>query len=178
MIGFADGGVVTGRPWDKENVWYYVCLMGIIQYKLVFCFGITLVSKRKCLRAKTMAGDLCDSSRITFLTYESWVWMGVGWSGLMKGLGSSWCLADLSIWNSCLPWALSVGGREPSQRWGDKVAATCCIDQGLQGPQRLVGQIVPLFPYLAWLTSSQESLSGEWSWGKGNASRRGLRESQ
>lgn len=120
-----------------------------------------------------MAGDLCDSSRITFLPYESWAWMRVGWSGRMKGLGSSWYLADLSIWNSCLPWALSVGGWQPSQRGGDKVAATCCIDQGLQGHHRLVGQIVPLFPYLAWLTGSQESLSGEWSWGKRSASGRG-----
>lgn len=41
--------------------------MGTIQQKNVLCFVITLVSKWNCLRAKSVAGDLRGSSRITFL---------------------------------------------------------------------------------------------------------------
>lgn len=41
--------------------------------------------------------------------------------------------------------------RMPSQRQGDKIAATCCIDQSVQGPQSLAGQTILLFSYLAWL---------------------------
>lgn len=47
--------------------------MGIIQSKCVLCIGITLMSKWKCLRAKRIVGDLDDSSRIPFLTYEIWL---------------------------------------------------------------------------------------------------------
>ena len=34
--------------------------------------------------------DLCEPSRIPFLTYESWLCMGVGRGGPVEGLGSLW----------------------------------------------------------------------------------------
>lgn len=134
---------VPGRPRDKESVWYYVCLMGIIQSKCVLCIGITLMSKWKCLRAKRIVGDLDDPSRIPFLICEIWLWMGVGRSALVEGLGSPWC-ALLLIWASRTlilhgPWVLEDGW--PSQRWVTRLqpraawTRACRDPGGCQGKQ-------------------------------------------
>ena len=73
------------------------------------------------------------------------------WAGGGSGLSLVCPSADLSIWNSCLPWALSAGGWVALSKMSDKIAATCCMDQSLQRPQRMAGQTGPLFSYLAWL---------------------------
>lgn len=75
----------------------------------------------------------------------------VAWADGGSGLSLVCPSADPSICSFCLPWALSAGGRVPSQRGRDKIAATCCLDQSLQRPQRLSGQTVSLFSHRAWL---------------------------
>lgn len=165
---------VPGRPCDKESVWYYVCLMGIIQSKCVLCIGITLMSKWECLRAKRIVGDLCDPSRIPFLTYENWLWMGVGRSGLVEGLGSPWCALLLIRASETLvlhgPWVLEDGW--PSQRWVTR------FSHALHGPELAEtpedGRTNRPVVFLSCLAGSQDVLGREQSWGERGASRAGL----
>lgn len=83
--------------------------------------------------------------------------MGVGRSGLMEFV--PWCLTDLSIWSSCLPWALSAGGWVPTQRQGWQDCSYMLHWPGLAGTPRAGRTITPIVS-LSCLTGSQELLGG------------------
>lgn len=127
--------------------------MVIIQSKCVFCTGITLMLKWKCLRAMRIVGEICVSLQGFPFSHMragcAWGWGGVGRWRVWALSGMPFCRFEhLEPLSSMGPACWRMGA---FSKMSDKISATCCMDQSLQRPQGMAGQTVPLFSYLAWL---------------------------
>lgn len=106
---------VPGRPCDKQCV--ILCLLdGNNSVKLCILHWHYSYVEVEMPRAMRIVGEICVTLRgFPFSHVRAGCdGGGAGWAGAGSGLSLVGPSADLSIWSSCLPWALSAGGWVPS----------------------------------------------------------------